>query len=857
LAVGVATGLVDHFPDGVHFVDLSPIRDPAVVHATIAHTLGMRDAGDQPLLETLRLYLEPRCLLLILDNFEQVLDAGPLVADLLAACPALKIVATSREPLHLSWEHLWPVAPLALPASTADDRSLIGASPAVALFVERARAVLPGFTLTADNAGIVGEICRRLDGLPLAIELAAARVALLPVAAIQARLQQRLLLLTGGSRDVPERHRTLRAAIAWSYGLLASDEQMTFRRLAIFAGGFTIAAAKAVCGETGLGDDWSATSAVIVDRLQSLLDKNLIHAVGAPANAGAEARFRMLETIREFGLEQLAASGELAASQERNARFCLALAEAGDSSWVRSAQRTWLDRLEAEHDNLRAALDWSLAAPEGAQIGARLATALGLFWHVRGHLSSGRAWLDRVLARKDSSLSPRMRVWVLTMAAVTAARQGDFEAGRALSDAGIALGTSISGPSELATCLYARGFIACLQAQYTTARAVLARGLDVARVAANERDQAWILGASSLLAYFEGDYGRARSAGEESYRILRDRGELQGITIALDTLGAVARRQGDYRRAQSLHEESLAAAQALGDTWAIASCLANLGHVARARGDDEAARRHYSASLQIYRQVGDRRGIALTLGNLGALARRAGDLDRGRDYLSESLAAARAVGDQRLTAAALNQLASLALARGDLPDAARGYAESLRLAADQQDTRGIAQTLDGCASLLVLADRPEAAREVGALADALLNSLGARRSPADQARFEALRVRMQGAGESIAARSVNSTAGGLEIPQIVARALGLVKAIATRTTNHEALPGNNGQPLTHREREIAVLIARGLTNRAIAEQLTITERTAETHVSNILGKLGLETRAQIAAWAVARRLQQN
>jgi non-specific serine/threonine protein kinase len=373
----------------------------------------------------------------------------------------------------------------------------------------------------------------------------------------------------------------------------------------------------------------------------------------------------------------------------------------------------------------------------------------------------------------------------------------------------------------------------------------------------NERDRAWILGACSLLAYFEGDYRRARSAGEESFRVLRARGELQGITIALDTLGAVARRQGDNRRAQSLHEESLAAGQALGDTWAIATSLANLGHVARARGDEAAARGHYRASLQIYRQVGDRRGIALTLGNLGALARRAGDLARAWDDLSESLDAARAVGDKRLTAATLTQLASLALARGDLPDAARGYAESLRLAADLQDTRGIAQTLDGCASVLNAADRPGAGRELVALAKALLDSLGAYRSPVDQAALDGLCVRLESAPESARTVPVEPATTDLDLDQIVGHALAVLEGKREPPTYHPVRPDSNAQPLSRREREIATLVARGLTNRAIAEQLVIAERTAETHVSNILGKLGLETRAQIAAWAVAHRLLQH
>jgi predicted ATPase len=491
LALAVAASLADAFADGVTFVDLSPIRDPSLVPSAIAHTLGIRDAGDQPLLETLTLYLQPRCLLLVLDNFEQVVDAAALVADLLATCPAVKIMVTSREPLHLSWEQVWPVSPLALPPATGGaDRDLIRKSSAVALFVERAGASKPDFALTAENARIVADICIRLDGLPLAIELAAARVPLLPLAAIHARLQQRLSLLTGGPRDAPVRHHTLRAAVAWSYGLLNQAEQAAFRRLCIFVGGFTIEAAEVV-GYGGVGDQVSGVSdekqpplrtpdtrnpppaGPTIDLLSSLVDKSLLR---SDAAGDDEPRFWILETIREFGLEQLSASGELEAIQERHARFCLALAEEGDRSLIERVQRTGLDRLEAEYDNLRAALDWSLTAPEGADVGARLATAMALFWRVRGHFGTGLAWLLRVLEREDDgSPAPRMRVRVLSAASFLAARQGDLEVARALSDQGIELAQSIAGPSELAACLFVRGFVACHQAQYALAHAVLAR----------------------------------------------------------------------------------------------------------------------------------------------------------------------------------------------------------------------------------------------------------------------------------------------------------------------------------------------------------------------------------------------
>jgi predicted ATPase/DNA-binding CsgD family transcriptional regulator len=850
LALEVAASLVDAFADGVYFVDLAPVRDPALVHVTIAHSFGVRDAGDQPLRDTLQLYLQPRHLLLVLDNFEQVSAAAPLVADLLATCPAVKIAVTSREPLHLSWEHVWPVSPLALPApdSLADPR-LIARSPAVMLFIERAQAHTPDFALTDTNARIVADICIRLDGLPLAIELAAARVPLLPLAAIQARLQQRLQLLTGGPRDAPMRHHTLRAAIAWSYDLLDQAEQAVFRRLAVFVGGFTLEVAAAVCAEEGPGDGGTTPSSMMVNHLQSLLDKSLLR---SDATSDGEPRFRLLETIREYGLEQLSATCELDTVQERHARFFLALAEEGDRSLAERVQPIWLDRLEADYDNLRTVLDWSLTAPEGEEIGPRLATALALFWAVRGPVSSGREWLSRVLAREDDgSCSLQIRVRALWVASYLAAYQGDFEAARALSDQGIALGGSISAPSELATCLALRGLLACYQAQYATAHAVLSQGLEVAQDTGDERDRAFLLAVSSLLACLEADYPRARAYGEESLRISRERGELWIIAINLDLLGLVARRQGDYRLAQSLYEENLAASQALGHKWFIAASLANLGHVARALGDDDAARARYAESLQSYREVGDRRGIALTLGNLGVLAQRAGDLDRARDSLSESLATARAVGDKRVIAAALDHLADLALARGDLPAAATGYAERLRLAVDLQDQRGIAQTLEGCAHLLCRSGRPQAAWDLCVLADTLLNSLGARRSPADQATFEELRARAHSARGSARPAPINPD---LDLQQIVGHALALLEAQPAPPAHQPAPPGPETYPLSRRECEVATLIARGLTNRAVAEQLVITERTAETHVSNILNKLGLDTRSQIAAWAVAHRL---
>ncbi len=861
LAIEVAAGLTQTFAGGVHFVDLSPIRDPVLVHVAIARTFGIQDAGDQPLLDTLRLYLEPRNLLLVLDNFEQVLAAAPLVADLLAACPRLKIAATSREPLHLSWEHVWPVAPLALPTTTAAaDHDHVARSPAVALFVERARASKPDFALTAENARIVADICARLDGLPLAIELAAARVSLLSLTAIQVRLQQRLSLLTSGPRDAPVRHQAMSAAIAWSYDLLTDDEQAAFRRLSVFVGGFTLEAADAMVAGGNGGIELSSVPATqypvhhlnVLDHLQSLVDKSLLY---SEVTSTGEPRFRMLETIREFGLEQLSVSGDLGAVQERHARFFLALAEQAERHMWERIEADWLDRLEAEHDNLRAVLHWGLAGPDQAEVGARLASAIWFLWITRGHFSIGRAWYERILAQADvMALAPPSLARVLWAAAQLARLQGDYEAAASFCDRGIALGQDAAGATELARCLAVRGLVACQQAQYALAHSIVDRGLHLARETGDEYAFVWILSISSILAYAEGDYARARSRGEESLGIFRKRRELWGIATSLDTLGGVAVRQGQYHLAQSFHEESLAASQLLGFKSSIALSLANLGHVARALGDDVVAWARYTDSLQIYREVGDRRGTALALGNLGVLARRGGDPDRARDYLSESLATARAVGENRLAAAALNHLASLGLERGDTPAAAAGCAESLRLSAALQDKRGIARTLEGCAKLIFTTGQPGPALELCVLADALLASLGARRAPADQASFEDLRARLQAAAGPTVSPPVAAGPADLDLDRVVGHALALLDALPKPPTRQLTLARSDARPLSQREREVAGLVARGLTNRAIAEHLVIAERTADTHVSNILGKLGLQTRAQIAAWAVQHRL---
>jgi predicted ATPase len=488
LALAVAISLQDMFTDGVRFVDLAPIREPALVASSIAQILGVRDAGDQPLVETLELYLQTRQLALVLDNFEQVVSAAGLVADLLGSSPALKIIVTSRESLHLSWETEWPVPPLSLPPASTEDPMLIAQSPAVMLFVDRARATRPDFILTEDNATLVKDICVRLEGLPLAIELASVRVKLLPLAAIHARLHQRLQLLTGGPRDSPVRHQTLRAAVAWSYGLLESDEQAVFRALSVFVGGFTLAAAEAIIQGGGVA------GTQVLERLQSLVDKSLVQATNAATADEQTPRFRMLETIREFGLEQLSASGEFDVVQEQHARFFEALVGQEDGWLPHDALRVWLDRIEADRDNLRAVLQWSETAAQGAEIGPRLACALYLYWYMRGYFSEGRQWYERFLAIfPGNQLSLSLRANLLWTAAFLAWRQGDYAAAGTFGDQSAALGRSLDGDRNTVMALGVPGMVASHQSRFAVAHTIVEQGLEVARAIDDAFTLAFIL----------------------------------------------------------------------------------------------------------------------------------------------------------------------------------------------------------------------------------------------------------------------------------------------------------------------------------------------------------------------------
>ncbi len=631
LALQVAAEMIDHFPDGVFFVALAPIIDPGLVASTIAQSLAISETPGRSIINSLKDFLQGKSLLLVLDNFEQVIAAAPLVAELLAACSELKILATSREALRIRGERECLVPPLELPnLDQLPALETISQYASVGLFIQRAQAVKPDFKITDETAPAVAEICHRLDGLPLAIELAAARIKLLPPRAMLARLEHRLEFLTGGKRDSPARQQTLRNAIAWSYDLLNETEQELFQRLAVFVGGFTVDAAEAAVGE-------HPDRVSILEPLGSLLDKNLLREAEGVNN---EPRFTMLEMLREYGLEQLEKSGEEGTIRRRHADFFLALAEQAEAQLESAEQVQWMHRMELEHDNLRAALEWSKAAAGADEIYLRLAGTLGFFWEVRGYYSEGRERLSAVLLTEAAQGRTAARARLLARAAELAYRQSDYPATISLAGESLAICRELGDGQGTASVLIKLGNVATEGGDYPTASKYL----------------------------------------EEALSIWRELDDKHGTARALISLGWAALRPGDYLLAQTRLEEALALSRELGDTRSMGFELSGLGEVALRQGDYKRAARLVEESLQLRRQLGNKWGIGVSLGTLGWVAMRMGDRKRAIARLGESLSVRREIGDKGGCAWCLERMAEIALARANGEKAVRlfGAAAALR-----------------------------------------------------------------------------------------------------------------------------------------------------------------------------------
>jgi predicted ATPase/DNA-binding CsgD family transcriptional regulator len=780
LALQVAANLLDHFIDGVYFVSLAPIREPGLVIAAIAQTLDVHEVAGRPLQQRVQEYLRNKQLLLVLDNFEQVVAAAPVVAEWLAHSQRLKVLVTSRVTLHLYGEHEFPVPPLALPESKQVARGetdlipTLAQVPAVALFVQRAQAAKPDFALTATNAMSVAELCIGLDGLPLALELAAARLKLFSLPALLARLQQRLKLLTGGPQDLPARQRTLRDEITWSYDLLTASEQLLFRRLAVFSGGFTLEAAQVVGNATeDLGVD-------VLEALASLTDQNLLW---QEPGADSEPRFGMLETIREYGLEQLTTSGEAEAIRRHHAHFFMALAEASEQPMAAPQWEQMQMRLAAELDNLRSAVAWSQSSADHADankamLGLRLAGALTWLAFRGSNFQEVRSWL---VASLQHATEP------------TALR---------------------------AKALWGAGLIAIVLGDYPTARTELEESATLWRTLGDRRGLATALRELSLVTYAQREFILAQRYGEESVALYRELDNQLGLTLALETLGSALAVQGDQRTARALFEEELALCQALGNTGSLSGAIVGLGWIAGQQGDYITARAHVEQALAIRRELAETWMIAEALNLLGEVDQRQGKLEQAHNRYVEGLMVGRDLGDKGCMAHILHNLGSLAQANGQLERAVRLFA----VATMMRNLAGgsVYHTLIG------LADQEHAIATVRAM-------LG-----------EDVFAAQWAAGQA------------MTLDQAIAYALtapSVPEATASTSAEHPVgarLPAPAG--LTAREVEVLRFLAQGLTYAQIADQLVISRRTVNTHVTSIYNKLGVTARGAAMRFAIDHHL---
>lgn len=677
LGLQAAAEMLDDFGDGVFHVALAPIGDPALITPTIAQVLGVREALAAPLLERLKDYLRDKHMLLVLDNFEQVVGAALVVSDLLAAAPSLKILVTSRALLRVYGEHEYPVPPLTLP----DPKKLPPAEQlvqyeAVQLFVERAQAVQANFAFTDEVAPAVAEICYRLDGLPLAIELAAARVRLLPPRKMLSRLGSWLDLLTGGARDLPARQQTLRSAIDWSYDLLGAEERILLRRLAVFVGGFTLEAAEHVSNLD------SQLSMSMLDGLESLVNQSMLKLLD-PGEEGV-SRFGMLETIHEYVIERLAHSGEAEAVRGKHASYFLALAEKAEPQLHGAEQIAWLDRLEIEHDNMRAALGWALEHGQ-LELGVRLAGACREFWFHQGHLSEGRRWLARALeSSRDTSLPVRAKI----LCAAAEPRENPERAEILLQES-IALYQQIGDKRGVARVLLELGETASVPSHYTLAVELYTQGLTMYRALNDKWGVSKALTSLGNISRLLREYERAKALYDQGLALCRELGDKRGIFDALWGLGFLAREQMDYERAAAIYDEAIALTRELNDRYRTAKLLNSLGEMARFQGNYERAGALYNESLALGRELGIWSFIPTVLHNLGYVAFHQGDLQEAARLFREGLAQGWELKNQTMSSWCLAGLAAAAGGKGDLERAARlfGAANALLQAiGDQLDS---------------------------------------------------------------------------------------------------------------------------------------------------------------------------
>jgi predicted ATPase/DNA-binding CsgD family transcriptional regulator/tetratricopeptide (TPR) repeat protein len=817
LAIAVATELLEDFSDGISFVGLAPLRDPNMVLPTIAHTLGLKESESEPVADRLHTYLRDKQLLLVLDNFEHLMPAAHVIGELLTSSPRLTLLVTSREVLHLSAERQFSVPPLAVPdcKHVAHVQSLTQ-YPALDLFMQRAQAVKHEFHLHESNAQVLAEICSRLDGLPLAIELAAARIGMLSPQALLARLDHRLQVLTHGPSDLPERQQTLRQTIQWSYELLKPEEQRLFQRMSVFASGATLEAIEAVC--EALGDE----KGKVFDGVASLLDKSLLQQT---EQEDEEPRFMMLETIREYGLEELATNGEMEAARHAHAAYFLELAEQAEPKLYGAGDEMWLEHLEREHDNLRIALRWLLergqaeqGIEDGREMALRLAGALQWFWQVRGHLNEGRTFLEQALMGCKEVASP---VWAkaLFAAAQLAHFQGDDSQAETLLEESLTLYRELQDIAGVAFSLHFLGRVARTRGNLVAARSLYKEALALWKELGDKKQIAYSLEILAMLDNLQGKYTRAHALCEESLAIQRELGNKVGISdVLLQLAWNIFLSQGHLATVHSLIGESLVLSKEMGDKRGNADCCYLSGHIALSQDDAFTARALAEEGLLLYREVGVRKNIAQSLSLLGRTVALQYDYTAARALFEESLCIAREIGDKQNSTFYLEGLASVVAAQGEPVWAARlwGSAEALR------------------------------------------ESMGVPISPVERTTYERTVEDVRGQlnekafatawdeGRSMTPEQALSEKGQTTVPILTSSGQTLSSPMKLSATYLDGL--------TAREVEVLRLVAQGLTDEQVAEQLVISRHTVNSHLKAIYGKLGISSRSAATHYALQQHL---
>ncbi len=765
LALAAATSAADAF-DSVAFVDLAPLRDPALVLPTIAQRLGVDERDRTPLRERLTTMLRTRHLLLLLDNLEHLVAARQELLDLLETCPDLVLLATSRVTLRVRGEHEYRVVPLDPPRAAPKPETL-AQSPAAALFLERARATGAQVALTATNVAAVAQICRRLEGLPLAIELAAAWTRLLPPPALLARLDHRLPLLIGGAHDLPTRQRTMRDTIAWGYALLDAEERALFRRLCIFAGGCTTEAARAVCADT-------EPEIVILHRLAGLAEKSLIQAQASAQADTEEPRVVILETLREYGLEQLAASGEAATLRDRHAAHYLALAEEAEPRLSGPHGSDWRERLEGEYDNLQAALSWALDSNAGTTA-QRLAGALWPFWSERGLLSEGRRWLREALAAPaaQTTTAADARAKGLVGAARLAIEQAAYDEATEFCAQAVTFARASAARQNLVEALNARGLLAREQGRYADATRDHEEAHTLALALGDRIGVAMALIGRAYAATFAGAVAQGNTLSEQGLAVYRAVGGTRGLAEALIGVAAQAIHAGAYARAETLGTEALALCRALGDTGQTAEALWVLGVTALFQGEHQRAAAFHEEGLALRRARGDELGTVRPASVIAMIALEQGNHRRARALLEETLEILRPRDDHWARAMSSAQLGLVELAMGEIACARALLAESAALQLSIRNPLYLPWCLEGLAGVAVAQGEWARAARLSGAREALSARLGFPLPPAHATGYAATLAAVRAALDDATFAAAREAGLALTPDQAIAEALAI------------------------------------------------------------------------------------